>query len=76
MSNELHTTDVFGHTVRYDDSARPGIDYLLYDLAEEEARVFFEYAERHGKADFEDDEDRNYSLVKSNDGTYILIRRE
>lgn len=66
---------IHGFKVKYEDNARPGIDYLLYDLDSEEARVFFYQAKLKKYAKFEDDEDRQFTLSFNLDGTYTLIRR-
>lgn len=63
-----------GFGISYEDNARDGIEYLRDDLDVSEARVFFEYARRNGSAQFEDDDDRQFTLVYE-DGNYVLIRR-
>ncbi len=73
---EIKTADVHGHTVHYDQTARPGIDYLAYDLSSEEADVFIEHAKNHGSAQFEDDHDHNFTLVKGSDGSFTLVLRK
>jgi hypothetical protein len=69
-------TDVHGIRVRYDKSTERGIYYLKYDLSPNEAKVIIEYARNHGQAEFEDDQDRDYTLVKGADGTYTLVLRQ
>lgn len=66
---------IHGFKVKYEDNARAGIDYLLYDLDSEEARVFFSQAKLKKYAKFEDDQDRQFTLSYNLDGTYTLIRR-
>jgi len=66
---------IHGFKVKYEDNAKAGIDYLRYDLDSEEARVFFNQAKLKKYAKFEDDDDRQFTLSYSSDGTYTLIRR-
>ena len=66
---------IHGFKVKYEDNAKVGIDYLLYDLDSEEARVFFNQAKLKKYAKFEDDQDRQFTLSYNLDGTYTLIRR-
>jgi len=66
---------IHGFKVKYEDNAKEGIDYLLYDLDREEAKVFFEQAHLRGYSQFEDDREGQYTLSYNNDGTYTLIRR-
>lgn len=67
---------VHGYWVEYDEEARHGIYYLKTDLDREEAKVFFEYARREDEAQFEDDKDRDYTLVHKKGKSYQLIRRD
>ena len=62
------------HLVYYDKNTKRGIDYLLNDLDSNEARVFFDQAKSKGTADFEDDQEGQYTLNYKN-GKYFLIRR-
>lgn len=65
---------VHGHSVYYNDDAKQGIDYLLNDLDLSESRVFFDQAKSKGAANFEDDQEGQYTLDYQN-GKYFLIRR-
>jgi hypothetical protein len=67
-------TNVHGFTVNYETNAYEGIRYLRDDLDFEEARVFFDQARLRGFAQFEDDQDRQYTLYYR-DGIYTLARR-
>ncbi|RJQ36359.1 hypothetical protein C4552_03670 [Candidatus Parcubacteria bacterium] len=67
-------TTVHGMTVSYEDNAEEGIRHLRDDLSSDEARVFFDQARTKGSAQFEDDEDRQYTLIYQN-GAYALVRR-
>lgn len=60
--------------VQYEENAYEGIRYLRDDLDFQEARVFFDQARMRGSANFEDDEDRQYTLYYKG-GVYILVRR-
>jgi len=67
-------TTIAGFSVGYEENAAPGIEYLKNDLDQTEARVFFDQARTRGSAAFEDDEDRQFTLIcKSN--VYTLVRR-
>lgn len=80
---------VHGFSVIYEENAIEGIRYLVKeyslfstlrsarlrdDLDFEEARVFFDQARTKGFAEFEDDEDRQYTLFYKG-GSYTLARR-
>ncbi len=66
---------VHGREVHFeDDAAHSGVRHLEHHLSKEEAEVFFHEAKRRGKAEFEDQEGRNYTLVRR-DGTYHVERR-
>lgn len=65
---------IHGFTVAYEKNAVEGIEYLRDDLDSAEARVFFDQARQRGSAQFEDDEDRQYTLLYQN-GNYALARR-
>jgi len=67
-------TTVHGFTVSYEQNVYEGITHLRDDLDYEEAKVFFNQARGHGSAKFEDDEDRQFTLIYQN-GTYTLTRR-
>ena len=67
-------TTVHGFTVAYEKNAYEGITHLRNDLDYNEARVFFDQARSRGSAQFEDDEDRQFTIIYQN-SLYILIRR-
>lgn len=75
MNNQM-ITDVHGVRIRYDKNTEHGIYYLKNDLSANEAKVIIEYARLHGSAEFEDDQDRDYTLVKGADGTFTLVLRQ
>ncbi|MFA6354283.1 MAG: hypothetical protein WCX12_01200 [Candidatus Paceibacterota bacterium] len=67
-------TDVHGFVVVYEENSREGVAYLRDDLDLNEARVFFDQAKIKGSAEFEDDDDRPFTL-SYHDGEYTLIHR-
>lgn len=67
-------TDVHGFSVAYEQNALEGIRYLRDDLDFNEAKVFFDQARTKGIAEFEDDEDRQYTLFYKGE-SYTLVRR-
>ena len=67
-------TTIYGFSVIYEKNAIEGVHYLRDDLDFQEARVFFEQARLKSFAQFEDDEDRQYTLIYRN-GIYNLVRR-
>lgn len=69
-------TTVHGYWVEYDEDAYNGIYYLKRDLDREESSVFFEHARLKGESKFEDDRDRQYTLVYKKYKNYLLTRRD
>lgn len=67
-------TTIHGFTVSYEENAADGIRYLRDDLSSRETKVFFDQARREGAAEFEDDDDRQFTLLYQS-GYYTLIRR-
>lgn len=67
-------TSVHGFIVSYEPIAIHGIYYLRNDLDLEEAKVFFDQAKLKGKASFEDDQERQYTLFYQNNA-YLLTKR-
>lgn len=69
-------TSVHGFTVEYEENFYPGIEYLKSDLQYNEAKVIFEMAKIKGSAEFEDDEDRDWTILyNKSKGIFTLIRR-
>lgn len=62
------------HYLNYDEADYVGIEYLRDQLSEEEVKVFFDQAYEHGKAEFEDNQEHNFSIVYE-DGDYKLVSR-
>lgn len=67
-------TTIHNFTVAYEENAAEGIRYLRDDLDASETKVFFDQAKLRGSAPFEDDGDRQYTLIYQN-GAYVLARR-
>jgi len=72
---KLSKTLVHGFKTYYSNDIKTGIDYLRYDLDYSEAKVFFNQARIYGRANFEDDDDRQYVLIYNSDGSYTLKKR-
>ncbi len=68
------SSTVKGHIVHYEENAYQGIQYLINDLDHREAEVFFSQARMKGYAEFEDDHERQFTLLHQN-GAYTLVRR-
>jgi len=71
----MNTQIINGHKITVEEGAEKGYEYMKFDLQMNESEVFFREAKRMGKADFEDDQERNFSLKYSSNGTYTLSRR-
>ncbi|MBI2451306.1 MAG: hypothetical protein HYV52_03190 [Parcubacteria group bacterium] len=71
-----NTKIIHGFKVMFEENAREGVQYLEADLDLNEAKVFFDQAKLKGSAQFEDDEERQFTLMhQRNDHNYVLIRR-
>ncbi|MCX7778966.1 MAG: hypothetical protein N2259_01860 [Patescibacteria group bacterium] len=71
----LQKTIIHGTPVYFEDNAKAGAEHLAYDLQYEEAAVFFRHARAYGSAQFEDDQERQFILLRNPDGTYLIKRR-
>lgn len=71
----LQKTNICGIPVYFEENAKAGVYYLAYDLQPEEAIVFFRHARAYGSAYFEDDQERQFTLVHNPDGSYLIKRR-
>ncbi|MCX6724380.1 MAG: hypothetical protein NT155_04440 [Candidatus Staskawiczbacteria bacterium] len=56
-------TIIKGHTVSHEKDVAAGVRYLIYELAADEAKVFFDEAYNQGSAIFEDHMGYKYKLV-------------
>jgi hypothetical protein len=68
---------IYGYTLYYKDEDRKGMQYLNSDLQSREVKPLFEYAQHHKSAgaEFEDDEDRDYTIKYVGSNKYMLERR-
>ena len=74
---EIKKEKVYGFLVRFEQDLREGIRYLRDDLQKEEAKTLFDAARLRGSAEFEDDEDRDWTLTYiRGDDVYILTLRQ
>lgn len=72
-----HRRDIHGHIVYGDDKSQQGLNQLDYDLQKDEAEVFFKQAKLKGMAEFEDDHERQFTLVYDRGkGVYRVERRK
>ena len=73
----MGVTRINGRKIYYEDSenGRQGIKHLREDLQDEETEPLFSHARQHGSASFEDDHERQFSVVKKPNGTYELQSR-
>lgn len=68
---------IHGYWLIFEEELRDGVRYLRDDLQQKEAKTLFDAARLTGTAEFEDDQDRDWSLTYNRqDGTYTLIRRQ
>jgi hypothetical protein len=68
---------IHGFLVKFEEGAEEGIRHLRDDLQYNEAKTLFEAARYRGSAEFEDDQDRDWTLVYNRgEGTFTLIRRQ
>ena len=68
---------VYGFLVRFEQDLREGIRYLRNDLQREESKTLFDAARLRGSAEFEDDEDRDWTLMYiRGDNSYVLTLRQ
>jgi len=65
---------ICNNQVAYTDTEKEAVFYLKEDLSSDEARVFFDQARAKGSAQFEDDNDRQFTLFYSN-GLFTLRKR-
>jgi hypothetical protein len=67
---------IHGFWLTYEQDLIEGIRYLRDDLQAKEAKTIFDAARVTGSAEFEDDQDRDWTLIYiKGDGSYVLSRR-
>ena len=68
---------IHGYWLVFEEELRDGVRYLRDDLQQKEAKTIFDAARFDGSAEFEDDQDRDWTLIYNRqDGNYTLIRRQ
>jgi len=68
---------IHGFWVVYEEDAKRGLEYLQCDLQRNEAKTLFDAARFKGSAEFEDDADRDWTLVYNRgDYTYTIVSRK
>ena len=68
---------IHGFWLTYEEELREGVRYLRDDLQFKEAKTIFDAARLDGTAEFEDDQDRDWTLIYNRqEGNYTLIRRQ
>ncbi len=68
---------IHGFWLKFDGGLREGVRYLRDDLQYREAKTLFDAARLQGTAEFEDDYDRDWTLIYNRGkGTYTLVRRQ
>lgn len=68
---------IYGFWLEFEEKLRDGVRYLRDDLQFKEAKTLFDSARLTGFAEFEDDQDRDWSLTYNRqEGTYTLVRRQ
>jgi len=77
MAEEMAKESVHGFVVQFEEKDRDGVRYLRDDLQYNEAKTIFDAARIRGNAEFEDDYDRDWTLIHNSDmGNYTLVRRQ
>jgi len=68
---------IYGFWLEFEEELRNGVRYLRDDLQYKEAKTLFDAARLRGEAEFEDDQDRDWTLIYNRQaGNYTLIRRQ
>ena len=68
---------IHGFWLTYEEELRDGVRYLRDDLQHAEAKTLFDAARVDGVSEFEDDQDRDWTLIYNRqEGNYTLIRRQ
>lgn len=75
MEKKEKKVNLHGFYLTYDDDTYEALRYLRDDLDTEESRVFFDQARLRGRAKFEDDNERQFTLNYKS-GKYFLVRRK
>ena len=68
---------IHGFWLIYEEELRDGVRYLRDDLQHAEAKTLFDAARVDGVSEFEDDQDRDWTLIYNRqEGNYTLVRRQ
>lgn len=68
---------VHGFLLFYEEKLKEGVRYLRDDLQYRETKTLFDAARINGTAEFEDDYDRDWTILYNyGKGTYTLLRRQ
>jgi len=77
VKKEQIKEQIHGFWLVFEEELRDGVRYLRDDLQYKEAKTLFDAARLDGTAEFEDDQDRDWTLIYNRqDGNYTLIRRQ
>jgi len=72
-----HTLTIHGHKVYCDDEMDyHGVKHLAYEIDEEACLDLFKQARENHEVDFEDDHDRQFSLVEGENLSFTVVSRE
>jgi len=77
MEEEIKKEKIYGFRVNFKKTDKKGFYYLRKDLQKEEAKTLLEAAKLRGRAEFEDDQDRDWTLLyDKRERTFTLLRRQ
>ena len=69
-----HLLTIHDHKVYCeDDRSYHGVKYLAYKLSDDDCRAMFEQAESQREVAFTDDEDRKFTLVDGENGSFTVV---
>ncbi len=69
--------NIYGFWLIFEEEFMDGVRYLRDDLQRDEAKTIFDAARLTGEAEFEDDYDRDWTMIyNKGEMTYTLIRRQ
>jgi hypothetical protein len=77
MADNLKFTTIHGYKTYYNEEVRNGMNRLLVDLDLSEVKPLYDYARMNGSANYEDDYDKQYTLIYDRSkGAYTIISRK
>jgi len=71
----MKTKNIRAYAVSYEDDASQGFEHLAYILSLDESESLFTNARMSGKVKFEDRAGRNFTLIRQNDGDFLIKKR-